>query len=218
MEDYNITNASLKRFNTIMGFLHLLQGILMLCFALFIERIAAFKIPIWSYFLTFDKVQQRLITDPKLLWEVPFGIAVSLFLLMSAIAHFIIVSPWGNRIYNQDLNRRMNRFRWYEYAISSSLMIVLIAMLFGVYGIGALMLIVAANASMNLFGLLMEEINQYTEKTNWKPFFSVALLVLYHGLSFFYMLLVTLILLKFLGLCGHWLGFTLYSSIYSPLI
>ncbi|KAL0238658.1 hypothetical protein GEMRC1_013131 [Eukaryota sp. GEM-RC1] len=112
MDDYNITNASLKRFNTIMGFLHLLQGILMLCFALFIERIAAFKIPIWSYFLTFDKVQQRLITDPKLLWEVPFGIAVSLFLLMSAIAHFIIVSPWGNRIYNQDLNRRMNRFRW----------------------------------------------------------------------------------------------------------
>lgn len=23
---------------------------------------------------------------------------------------------------------------------------------------------------MNLFGLVMEEINQYTEKTNWKPF------------------------------------------------
>ncbi|MGO1652303.1 heliorhodopsin HeR, partial [Senegalia sp. (in: firmicutes)] len=82
----------------------------------------------------------------------------------------IIVSPWGNKIYNRDLERGMNRFRWYEYALSPSLMIVLIAMLFGVYGIGALMLMFVANASMNLFGLIMEEINQYKEKTDWKPF------------------------------------------------
>ncbi|MGO1820138.1 MAG: heliorhodopsin HeR [Senegalia sp. (in: firmicutes)] len=81
-----------------------------------------------------------------------------------------MVSPWGNKIYNRDLERGMNRFRWYEYALSSSLMIVLIAMLFGVYGIGALMLMFVANASMNLFGLIMEEINQYKEKTDWKPF------------------------------------------------
>ena len=49
-------------------------------------------------------------------------------------------------------------------------MIVLIAILFGVYSIGALILIFGLNASMNLFGLLMEKLNQYTKGTNWLPF------------------------------------------------
>jgi len=42
--------------------------------------------------------------------------------------------------------------------------------LFGVYDVGALIAIFLLNASMNFFGLLMEEINQYTEKTKWSPF------------------------------------------------
>ncbi|OJF94168.1 heliorhodopsin HeR [Alkalibacterium sp. 20] len=164
------TLKSLKKFNTVMGFLHLVQGFLMLGFAIFIERIADFTIPVMSNFLMFDETQMRLVTETNQLFDVPFGIAVSLFLFISALAHFIIISPWGNPIYNRDLKKGINKFRWYEYSISSSLMIVLIALLFGVYDIGALILIVAANASMNLFGLDMEEINQYTEKTNWKPF------------------------------------------------
>ena len=93
-----------------------------------------------------------------------------MFLFLSALAHFIIVSPWGNKIYNRDLERGMNRFRWYEYALSSSLMISLIAMLFGVYDMGSLILIFTLNATMNLFGLDMEEINEKRERLNWKPF------------------------------------------------
>ena len=165
-----INYKSLKRFNGIMGGLHLLQGFIMLYFAIFIDKISAFKIPIRSYFLTFDTTQMRLVTDTKELWDFPFGIAVSMFLFLSALAHFIIISPWGNKIYNRDLEKGINRFRWYEYAISSSLMIVLISLLFGVYDIGSLILIFGINASMNLFGLLMEEINQYREKTDWKAF------------------------------------------------
>ena len=161
---------SLKKFNLFMGFLHLIQGGLMLYFALFIDKIASFKVPIVSYFLTFDKVQMRLVTDTKTLFDFPFGIAVSMFLFISAIAHFIIVSPWGNKRYNEGLTQNINRFRWYEYAISSSLMIVLISLLFGVYDIGSLILIFVVNAVMNLFGLLMEEMNQGKEKTDWKAF------------------------------------------------
>lgn len=165
-----ITFTSLKKFNTVMGFMHLIQGGLMLGFAIFIDKIASFKIPVRSYFLTFDQTQMRLVTDTKELFEVPFGIMVSMFLFLSALAHFIIISHWGNKIYNRDLERGMNRFRWYEYALSSSLMISLIAMLFGVYDIGSLILIFTLNATMNLFGLDMEEINEKREKLNWKPF------------------------------------------------
>lgn len=165
-----ISFKSLKKFNLSMGFLHLLQGILMLWFAVSIDKIANFRIPIRSYFLSFDTSQMKLVTEIDIVGEAPFGIMVSLFLFLSAIAHFIIVSPSGNTVYNRDLEKGINRFRWYEYALSSSLMIVLISLLFGVYDIGALILIFVVNASMNLFGLLMEEINQYRDSTDWKPF------------------------------------------------
>ncbi len=165
-----ISFAYLKKFNLVMGLLHLTQGILMMVFALTIDQIRAFKTPIWSYFLEFDTTLMRLVTRPELLWELPFGIFVSLFLLLSALAHFIIVSPVAHKTYLGDLKRGINRFRWYEYSLSSSLMIILIAQLFGVYDIGALIAIFLLNAAMNLFGLMMEEVNQHTEETKWSPF------------------------------------------------
>ncbi|OEH83460.1 hypothetical protein BCR26_09495 [Enterococcus rivorum] len=153
-----------------MGCLHFIQGGLMLFFALSVTKITNFKIPLMTYFLTFDKRSVQLVTDPKMIGQVPFAIFVSLFLFISAAAHFLIVLPKLNDIYNNDLKKRINRFRWYEYALSSSLMIVLIAMLFGMYDLGSLIILFLLNASMNLFGLLMELLNQYTKKTNWLPF------------------------------------------------
>jgi hypothetical protein len=164
------TAGYLKRFNFIMGILHLAQGSAMLYFALTIDQISAFRTPVRSSFLEFNTEIMRLVTRTDQLWEVPFAMFVSFFLLLSALAHFIIVMPKTNRIYNRDLEKGINKFRWYEYALSSSLMIILIAMLFGVYDIGALIAIFILNASMNLFGLLMEKLNQHTEKTDWSPF------------------------------------------------
>jgi hypothetical protein len=160
----------LRKFNLGMGLLHLVQGAAMLTFALTIDKIKAFKTPVWSYFLEFNTDLMRLVTRPEQIGEVPFAMFVSFFLFLSALAHFIIVMPKINQIYNRDLEKGINVFRWYEYALSSSLMIILIAMLFGVYDIGALIAIFVLNASMNLFGLMMEKINQYTEKTDWSPF------------------------------------------------
>lgn len=78
-----------------------------------------------------------------------------------------------NDIYNEDLKNNINKFRWFEYALSSSIMIVLIATLFGIYDIASLILIFVLNASMNLFGLVMEELNskrEEGEKLIWGPF------------------------------------------------
>jgi len=165
-----ISFGYLKKFNTVMGFLHLIQGGLMLFFALTIEQFSDFRIPIMSYFLKFDTQAMRLVTNPDMLGEFPFAMFTSFFLLLSAFAHFIIIMPKTNLVYNRDLEKGINKFRWHEYSLSSSLMIILIAMLFGVYDIGALIAIFVLNASMNWFGLLMEQLNQYTGKTNWSPF------------------------------------------------
>ena len=66
--------------------------------------------------------------------------------------------------------RGINFARWYEYAFSSSLMIIVIAMLSGVYDVGALIGMFGVNAMMILFGLLMELHNQTTKRTDWTAY------------------------------------------------
>ncbi len=161
---------SLRKFNLIMGMFHFVQGVIMLIISLNVEKVINFKPQIVSYFLRFDDTQMRLVTEQKDLFLLPYGILVSVFLLISALFHFIVVSKTFNKKYNEEITNNMNSFRWYEYSLSSSIMIVLISVLFGIYDIGALLVIFGLNASMNLFGLLMEKLNQHTKKTDWSPF------------------------------------------------
>ncbi|MDD5602666.1 MAG: heliorhodopsin HeR [Eubacteriales bacterium] len=165
-----INYSSLRKFNLIMGILHFVQGAFMLVTALSIDKFSAFKLPLFSNFLKFDQVKMTLVTDNRLMGEVPFAVCVSIFLFLSAFFHFLIVLPGSNEVYNRNIGRGINPFRWYEYALSSSLMIVLLSLLFGIYDIGAIIAIFLLNASMNLFGLLMERINLHTEKTDWYSF------------------------------------------------
>ena len=76
----------------------------------------------------------------------------------------------GYKGYVSKLEKGMNPTRFYEYALSSSLMIVLIGMLAGVWDLGAVIVMFGLNAMMNLFGLLMESLNQGKEKLDWTPF------------------------------------------------
>jgi hypothetical protein len=155
--------SGLRRFNLVMGFLHLLQGILMIVLS------NDTTYPIYTNFLKFNTDTFSLIPDPQLFYELRFGPAVAAFLLLSAIAHFSLAT-FGYDWYVHSLKKGMNPVRFYEYALSSSLMIVLIGMLVGLWDLGALILIFGINAMMNLFGIMMEYHNQYTEKTNWTSF------------------------------------------------
>jgi hypothetical protein len=161
---------SLRRFNTIMGFFHLIQALGMTYLYATYDKASNFKIPVFSNFLTFNTTLGRLVTETNTVFTVPFALWVAAFLYLSAIAHFIISIPAGNQIYNRYLGKGMNPFRWYEYALSSSLMIVLIGLLFAIYDIGAILLMFGLNATMNLFGLLMEQMNQNAKKIQWSPF------------------------------------------------
>ena len=164
----------LRRFNLIMGGLHLLQGIAMIFLATtVIQNIAEFSPKITQFYLSYNVQTQALETTSRVLFELPFGILVAVFLLLSAAAHALISIPRKlNDKYNSDLSKGINKFRWFEYALSSSVMIVLISTLFGIYDIGSLILIFVVNASMNLFGLVMEQLNsnRTVGKTYWGPF------------------------------------------------
>ena len=161
----------LKRFNLIMGGFHLIQGVAMLFLATtVIQKIAEFQPTIVQFYLRFNPETRSLEPASKELFQLPFGILVAAFLLISALAHGLIVL--NGDMYVKDLKNGVNRFRWFEYAISSSIMIVLIATLFGIYDIASLSLIFIVNAAMNLFGLDMELLNAGSTKgkINWGPF------------------------------------------------
>ncbi len=153
----------LRIFNLVMGFLHLIQGVFMIV----ISNDKTY--PIFTNFLTFDMEIFSLVPDPKLWYELPFGPAVAVFLLISAVAHFSL-STFGYKWYVRNLKKGMNPARFYEYALSSSLMIVLIGMLVGIWDLGSIILIFSVNATMNLFGIMMEYDNQNMEKTRWTSF------------------------------------------------
>jgi hypothetical protein len=155
--------TGLKRFNIVMGFLHLLQGV----FMILVSNDTTY--PIYTNFLSFNTETFSLSPAPKLLYELRFGPAVAVFLLISAVAHFYLATI-GYKRYVENLKRGMNPIRFYEYALSSSLMIVLIGMLAGLWDLGAIILIFGLNAMMNLFGIMMEFHNQKSDKTDWTAF------------------------------------------------
>jgi hypothetical protein len=171
-----VTFGKLRRFNMIMGGLHLIQGLLMIVLGLIITDLGNFKMIIFQNYLTFVETTPGdgyLEFARREVFTLPFFVLVAAFLLLSALAHGLISIPKKlNDMYNSDLEKGINKLRWFEYALSSSVMIVLIAYLFGVWDIATLVVIFIVNASMNLFGLVMEQLNSGKEKgdVNWGPF------------------------------------------------
>ena len=152
--------VKLKKFNLVMGILHLISGLIML------SLLPATRLPVYGSFLT----DESMFPVTETLFELPIGLFVALFLFASSIAHFVLVSPKGYPWYVRNLEKGMNPARWYEYMVSSSLMIIVVAMLCGIYELSALISLFALNATMNMMGLMMEVHNQTTTKTDWTAF------------------------------------------------
>ena len=84
-----------------------------------------------------------------------FAWAIAAFFGLSALAHFSVAGPrWAS--YQVQLDKGRNPYRWLEYSVSASIMIVLIAMLVGINDIAALTALIGVNASMIGFGWMQE--------------------------------------------------------------
>ncbi|MBC7128638.1 MAG: heliorhodopsin HeR [Thermoplasmatales archaeon] len=153
----------LRFFNILMGFLHLFQSAIMLYLS------SDKKWPIYITYLRFDELNRTLVPTTDKIFDIQLAPLVALFLLISAIAHFLISTVLYKR-YVENLKSNINPYRWYEYSISASLMIVIIAILTGIYELGTLIALFALTGIMNLMGLMMEIHNQTTKKTNWTSY------------------------------------------------
>ena len=144
-----------------MGILHLVQGL----FMLFLSKESLTQISLW---LPNINVKSRSFDlSPENWYSVNLGYTISAFLFISAIAHFITILPNVYEWYIANLKNKINLIRWYEYAISSSVMVYVIAIECGIRDGGTLLLLVGINACMNLFGASMEMHNSALRKLSY---------------------------------------------------
>ncbi len=156
-----VTTGGLRRINIIAGLLHLVQMIVVLALS------NDFTLPINATYMSGPP--GTTFAPPVVLFNTPVGLTVAVFLGLSALAHFIVASPQFFGRYSQGLAEQRNYFRWVEYSISSSVMIVLIAQVTGVADITALISIFGVNAAMILFGWLQEKYEN-PGSGGWLPF------------------------------------------------
>ena len=153
----------LQLLNRLAGYTHLVQAIV-----LFLILNEETKIPVVTRFFT--ETPDGIRPESETLFEFPIALIGPIFLLLSAVAHLFISSPFYVRRYEENIAVGINPARWWEYAISSSLMLVVLLMLGGLIELSSVVFIFTLNFIMNLMGLMMEKYNQLTEKTNWLAF------------------------------------------------
>lgn len=164
-EDYD----RLRRFSFIVGTVHLISGLIMIAFAN-----QDFVISILSTFAAgppgcFESGECEPFTLVN--YEATLAYWVAGFSLLSAFFHYLTVIPGLFELYQKDLERGRNLFRWVEYAFSATLMILIIMLLSGLNNLTALIGVAGANIAMILFGWLGETMNPIDrQKTDWTPF------------------------------------------------
>jgi glucose uptake protein GlcU len=154
----------LRTYNFIIGLIYMAQAI----FILFSSN--DFSLPVNTNYLKFDIFSQTLKPFAENIAYLKIGPLIVLFLSLSALAHFGLTLPTAYKWYVKNLKNRKNLARWFEYSLSSSVIIIVISMLVGVYDFSTLILIFCINAVMILCGLIMEVHNQTTEKVNWTSY------------------------------------------------
>jgi hypothetical protein len=156
-----INTTKIRNYNLIAGFFHLAQMVVVLILA------NDFSLPIVARYMAGPPGSS--FAEPVTLLNTPVGLTVAIFLGLSAFFHFLVANPQFFNRYTAGLAVHRNYFRWVEYSISSSVMIVLIAQICGISDVAAIVSIFGVNASMILFGWLQEK---YEEPGNggWLPF------------------------------------------------
>jgi hypothetical protein len=166
-ETYDIaedTFSGLRRYNLVMGLLHALSGTLMIVLS------NDFQIQISTFTLNGPPgtpLDEGTLSE---VWGVPLGPATAIFLFLSAAFHLLVIVEPVFQIYRRELVAGRNRFRWVEYSVSATLMILLIALVSGVTDVAALIAIAGVNVAMILFGWIMEMTNPPQRSTWWTPF------------------------------------------------
>jgi hypothetical protein len=140
---------SLRKLNLIAGGLHLVSLIAILLLSTDVA------LPVVATYMS-DAPGTGNFAAPIELFSLNISYTVAAFMALSAFFHFFVSSGPIFPKYVDGLKRHINIYRWIEYSLSSSIMIVIILQLNGVTDYIALIAIFGVNVSMILFGWLQE--------------------------------------------------------------
>jgi len=145
----DIQFKNLRKLNVIAGFLHLFS----LLAILFLSTDAS--LPVIATYMS-DAPGTGKFAAPVELFSLNISYTVAAFMALSAFFHFFVSFGPVFPKYVDGLKQHINIYRWIEYSLSSSIMIVIILQLNGVTDYIALIAVFGVNVSMILFGWLQE--------------------------------------------------------------
>lgn len=155
---------NLRIWNVSVGLILFVQSLLMLFLS------SSFCLPLTTSYLSNTLTEGMNNTVLREVTGIRIGPMVAMFLFLSAAALILMSMPRIYKWYVSNLKKGANYGRWMEYSITSSIMIVIIAMLSGIYDLSTLILLFFINSTMIFFGWMMELHNQNTARTDWTSF------------------------------------------------
>ena len=154
---------ALQRGNLMLAALHAAQAAVILALS------TDFALPVTGAFMQGPPGSGPPMQDS--LFDLRVGPLVGAFLLLAALDHTLVALPPFRARYERGLEAGVNPFRWLEYSLSASVMVVLVAMLSGIADYVALLALFGVNAAMIFLGWLMELLNPPDRaRTRWLPF------------------------------------------------
>lgn len=150
--------ASLRTWNLGLAGLHAIQAVLIIVLS------GSFAITVVSTFP--EGPPGTRVPAAESLFDVRIGIAIAIavFLGLAALDH-LVTTTVARSTYEAGLRSGINRFRWVEYSLSATLMVLLIGFYSGITNITSVIAIAGANVAMILFGWL-----QYRGVGRWTDY------------------------------------------------
>ncbi len=142
--------ANLRTWNLGLALLHAIQAVLIIVLS------GDFVITVVSTFP--EGPPGTRVPAAESLFDVRIGVAIAVFLGLAAIDH-LVTATVARSTYETDLRSGINRFRWVEYSLSATLMVLLIGFYSGITNITSVIAVAGANVAMILFGWLQEREN-----------------------------------------------------------
>lgn len=162
----------LRQWNRWLAIVHLLEGVAIFLFG------AAYSIPVIINYLAANPINSAVAGHTVLsgatrqLFNISIPGLIAIFFLVTALAHGLLATIYRKR-YEAELAKGINMVRWFEYAISAGLMLVLVGLLSGVYDFSTLIALFGFMVVMNLLGLITERTSRDSQP-NWLSYWSGA--------------------------------------------
>lgn len=156
----------LQQWNKWTAWIFALQGIAIVMLA------ASRLLPISTAYLTPNSLLSNagtLVPATHHLFDISLGWLVAIFFFISAAAHAAIATVYRNH-YSTEQQQGINRLRWLDYGLSSGVMLIVVALLCGVYDLMTLVAIFGFSLVASGMGLATEIYNQNKQQTSWLAF------------------------------------------------